>query len=312
MILIRIFSVASMALVPILVAAVVFYFNLISIAKQEAAVNAEREARIIANQETLVFEGIRNILIGVSQFTEVKNANARDCNEEMSILLNHINTPTKQFMNIGVLDFKGNLFCGALPFSGNVYAGDRDYFKRTVASRDFSFGNYQVGRVTGQPTMNFGYPVIDETGSVRFVIFVALDLDALNETIGKAKIPGGSTLTITDEDDAVLVRYPRVEGLLGTAWGKDVLSDVHGEEGFKEGLDVDGVPRVFGFSRIYSPSGLNHLHVIVGTPLSEALSLPSFDTPLWAGIFLALLAGAGSFGWFLSGRIIRHLSNDEA
>ncbi len=279
--------------------------------KQEIGVNAEREARIIAVQESRVFENIRNILIGVSQFTEVKTMNSKNCNKTMSILLGHINTPTKQFLNIGVADFNGDVFCSALPIPKNNNIADRDYFKRTVATRDFSFGNYQIGRATGVATINYGYPIMNEIGSVQFVVFIALDLNSLNKTVGDVKVPGSSTLTVTDGNNVVLVRYPENNSVIGTTWGENLINDVSNGEGSKEALDIGNVPRIFGFSRINSPNGLSYLHVIVGISISELMNQFPFNFTLWGILFFLMIVFTAVMGWLLGERIIRHLSSEN-
>ena len=45
--------------------------------------------------------------------------------------------------------------------TGQVYVGDRVYFRRALETRDFAIGEYQIGRITGKATLNFGYPVLE-------------------------------------------------------------------------------------------------------------------------------------------------------
>ena len=49
---------------------------------------------------------------------------------------------------------------------------DRRFFQKAIFTRQFSVGNFEIGRVTHEPSINFGYPVLSETGEVRAVIFV--------------------------------------------------------------------------------------------------------------------------------------------
>lgn len=306
--LIRLFSIATLVLIPVGVALIISSFRSVS---QEIRINAEREARIVAVQESRVFEGIRNTLVGISRFAEVYGENTRDCDKTMALLLGSINNPVKQFSNIGIADFKGDIICSAIPLSSPVNISDRDYFRRAVATRNFSFGKYQIGRVTGQPAMNFGYPIVDETSSVRFVAFAALDLKVLNESIGKARIPGDFTLTVTDEDNNVLVVYPRADDLIGKQWGADILKGSNNDEGSAEGLDFRNIPRIFGFSRIGTPNSSNYLHAIVGISISEFLNEFPLNFSPWAVLLLALVVLAAALGWFLAGRIIKHLSSGD-
>lgn len=311
--LIRLFSVSTFVLVPITIIAIILLTFLFSAAKKDMAAGAEQEARLIAVQESRVFAGIRNTLLGISQFSEVKAGNRRDCDKTLALLLDHINVPEKQFLNIGVADMNGNVICNALPFSGTINIADRDYFKRAVSTRDFSFGNYQVGRVTRQETVNLAYPTIDETGGVRYVFFVALDLKALNEMVGKfvgKDVSDNTSLTVTDEDYNVLVRYPAAFYLVGKTYGRKDVIENSKNEGSAEIIDVDGVPRIVGFSTIRTPSGLGHLNVIVGVPAYDFnYFVPGISD--WVWIFVVLLFLAVSAGWYAGGKTINHFEAEE-
>ena len=56
---------------------------------------------------------------------------------------------------------------GLILFKGRVNLAAWPYFRRTLESREFAMGDYQVGRVTGKGSANFDYPILDETGRPR-------------------------------------------------------------------------------------------------------------------------------------------------
>lgn len=93
--LIRFFSIATLSLVPLAVTAFMLTTQVFSGVKQTVATYADRKAQIIATEELRVFSGVRNTLLGVSEFAEVKSRNTRDCSKTMAILMDHINTPIK-------------------------------------------------------------------------------------------------------------------------------------------------------------------------------------------------------------------------
>ena len=76
-----------------------------------------------------------------------------------------------------------------------------------------SIGDYQVGRITGKPSFNLGYPVFDPSGQVQAVVFAALDLDWLNRSdyALQMQLPQGATWTKIDGKGTILVRYPAPE-----------------------------------------------------------------------------------------------------
>jgi len=76
-----------------------------------------------------------------------------------------------------------------------------------------SIGDYQVGRITGKPSFNLSYPVIDPAGRVQAVVFAALDLDWLNgsDYALQMQLPAGATWTKIDGKGTILARYPAPE-----------------------------------------------------------------------------------------------------
>lgn len=101
------------------------------------AASVEQKARVIAIQESRIFGGIRNTLIGISQFSEIKSGNRESCDKTFALLLDHINNPVKQFLVIGIANINGDTICSVPSTKSNINIADRDYFKRAVASRDF-------------------------------------------------------------------------------------------------------------------------------------------------------------------------------
>lgn len=62
--------------------------------------------------------------------------------------------------------------------TGRINLTDRLYFRKLLETCVLAAGDYQIGRVTGKNSVNFGYPVPDAAGNVEVVVFIALDLSA--------------------------------------------------------------------------------------------------------------------------------------
>lgn len=207
-------------------------------------------------------------------------------------------------------DFNGNVFCSAFPLAEPVNIADRDYFKRAIATRDFSFGGYQIGRITGKPTLNFGYPVINNVGSIDVVVFAALDLNALNDMIDRINAPGNSSLTVTDGNNVILVAFPRVNDLIGKTWGKDILEKLKYHEGTTEGLDIFNAPSILGVAKIELPNQSSYLNVIVGMPLNALFKDLSFSLSVGTILFLISIVITTVLGWLLGSRIIKKMRSE--
>ena len=69
------------------------------------------------------------------------------------------------YLNIGVADPNGNLVCSALPFKAPINVADRVYFKNALEMNDFAIGDYQIGRITQRPAINYAYPLTEHLGT---------------------------------------------------------------------------------------------------------------------------------------------------
>lgn len=302
---IRVFIAATFVLVPVATFAGLFVFQTGTVARERATVEAERLARSIAAQQDQQIRNIRNPLIGVSQFAELKNRDAAGCNTTLNLLLDHANFPTPYYLNLGVADINGDTFCTAVPSEHIVNIADRYYFRRAVQTRVFAMGEYQIGRVTGKESINFGYPILDEIGGVEFVVFAAVSLDALHENANRIRETDYPHLIILDRNGTIIVsaKNPHEAGI-----AFPYHANIHrNAEGSFLGVGLDGVEYVFGYSTLPNNAPEEHLHFVVGISLSQIYSYVEETTARYAEYFFGAIAFFAAAGWFVSGRMVRRL-----
>src|SRR5574342_1145473 len=167
---VRLLLLVLLAVVPAL--GLTLYTNLEERQLRKAQVQeyALRLSRIVSADHERLIEGARQLLVTLTRLPAVRDPNRAACNALFADLL----TQQSSYANLGVIDADGNIFCSGLPITGQVYVGDRSYFRRAKETRDFAIGDYQIGRVTGKATLNFGYPILDDAGRVPAVVFAAL------------------------------------------------------------------------------------------------------------------------------------------
>jgi hypothetical protein len=130
--------------------------------KAQVLEQAMRLSLFVSTDHERLIEDARQFLVTLARLPAVRDRNRAACNALFASLL----TRQSSYANLGVIDADGEVFCSAHPMTGQVYAGDRIYFQRAIESRDFAIGEFQIGRITGKATLVFGYPVLDDTGSV--------------------------------------------------------------------------------------------------------------------------------------------------
>lgn len=236
----------------------------------ETQYNLLRLAKFAAANQEQAHEGARQLLIALSQIPEVRNATVEECNQLLTDLLQRY----RAYLGFGVLDAKGNRICGAPAVNQPINAGDRAYFRLARDTRDFAIGEYQIGRATKKASINFGYPVLDEAGQVKAVVFAALDLSWLNKMAAKAQLPEGSTLTVVDRKDTILVRYPEPHNWIGKPLPitKIIQLVLKQPEGMTEAQGLDGVERLYAFTAVTSASVSPDMFVIISIPKTVAFA----------------------------------------
>ena len=233
--------------------------------KAQVQEHALRLARIVSADHERLIEGARKLLASLARLTPVSDRNrAAGCNELFAdLLMRH-----SSYANLGVIGADGNVFCSGVPMTGQVYVGDRAYFRQARETRDFAVGDYQIGRITGKATLNFGHPVL-VNGHLRVVLFAALDLTWLNEFVGRVGLPAGSMLTVIDRHGTILARYPDHAKWVGKPMPESLVLKATAAQqgnGTTEARSEDGILRLFSFAPFGGTASSANAYVSIGIP----------------------------------------------
>jgi len=276
------------AVIPTL--GVTFYSGLEQ--RKVVATQAKEEALSIAhlasNRQRQLIEGTYQFLNVLAQLPQVRSCDPTAC----SLLFSDLLKQYPHYLNIGAIGRDGYVFASAIPTSKPIHVADRPYFQRALKTRKFSVGEYQIGRITGKPGLNLGYPIIDNTGKVNAVVFVALDLTWLNHITAEADLTNNSVISLIDSDSTILARYPESEkwvgkGMPDASLVKTILTK---DEGTIETIGVDGVKRLYAFTSFGSTiNQADKIFVSIGIPSSEIFA--QVDRTLKRNLILLSLIG---------------------
>jgi signal transduction histidine kinase len=171
-----------------------------------------------------------------------------------------------------VVESNGVHFASALPFAPGYSAADRSWFRQVVATREFASGEYQIGRLTGKASINFGFPLKKPDGSLYRVLYVAMDLRWLSQELVQESLPEGAVMTVFDRNGTVLARSAQFEDMVGRRFPDiPLVQRVQAtSSGIEDMRGLDGVWRLYAFS----DAGGAHraFHVAVGMPREIALA----------------------------------------
>jgi signal transduction histidine kinase len=267
---VRLLVLVLLAVIPAL--GLTLYTNLEERELRKAQVQeyALRLSRIVSADHERLIEDARKLLATLARLPVLREVQRAACGALFADLL----TRHSSYANLGVIGLDGNIFCSGLPMTSQVYVGDRAYFRRARETREFAIGDYQIGRITGKATLNFGHPVLDR-GHVQAVLFAALDLAWLNELAPRVGLPTGSMLTVIDRNGTILSRFPDQAKWIGKSMPESlVLNAIAGQQGngTTEARSEDGVPRLFSFAPFGETAQSANAYVIIGIPAAVAFA----------------------------------------
>ncbi|HKW36460.1 MAG TPA: diguanylate cyclase [Burkholderiales bacterium] len=268
----RILVLVLLAALPALVLTV--YSALERRASEESRARAElvRLAKLAAMQQWQVVESARQMMVASQPILVTLLEDGRRCTEYFGNLLAQ---NRDSYHAMGLFDESGNLLCNAKTWRAKVYSGDRLYFRLAKETGRFAVGEYQIGRVTGQAGINFGYPVKDARNKVRAVAFAGLDLEDLARIAEATPLPPNGILSVIDVKGTILSRKPALNERIGEKlWNSQVIESIlAGSEGVLEVEGENGVNWLLAHQVIYkNPDGAFPLRVLITVPLSQVFA----------------------------------------
>jgi diguanylate cyclase (GGDEF)-like protein len=240
--------------------------------KRQARAELVRLVTLAALQQRQVVESARQMMVASSQILLTLLEDKQRCTQYFASLLSQ---NRDSYHSMGLFAENGELFCNAATWRDKVYGGDRLYFRLAKETGRFAVGEYQIGRVTGQAGINFGFPVRDAQNKVRAVAFAGLDLENLARMAEETPVPPGGILSVIDVKGTVLSRKPPLKDHIGQKlWNQQVIESIlAGSEGVLEATGDDGVDGLVAHQVVYrNPDGAFPLRVLVTVPLSQVFA----------------------------------------
>ena len=146
------------------------------------------------------------------------------------------------------------------------------------------------------------FPSLDNSGNVRAVVYVGVDVAWLDQIITNMPLPPGSTVTLIDREGVILYRHPESEKWVGKPAGQPVTKPdklLAGEELVAEGIGMDGTPRLFAFSIVRGMPESRAPIVRVGIPrawaFAEVTRISRRNITVMALVILVALVSAWAF-----------------
>jgi signal transduction histidine kinase len=218
-------------------------------AVQEVKREALRMAQIVSSDQERLIDGTRHLLSVLAHVPDVRDRGPEVCER----FLSNLRRDNPHYSIFGLANRAGDVICSSVPQDEPVNIADRSYFVGAMVARDFAIGEFQIGRITSKPAINFGHPIFDSDGRVQSVVFTGMDLSWLNYFVAAAALPEGALLLVIDRVGTILARYPpNPQAVVEKLDRSDplFLAMLGQGQGNIEQQEFDGTPRIFAFTTL--------------------------------------------------------------
>jgi len=277
----RLLALVAVALLPAIAIQAYNEFDLRRARQVEVQNQALSLAKLAAEEQQQIIQGIRQVLIALSELPAIKAKDVKACNTALVGMKSRF----PAFLTFIVTDLDGQPFCDTNSERRSVNISGRPYFAEAMKTHAFTVGEFSIGLSVPRRVIQFVLPFYGEDGQVAGIVIAPLGLDWLADYIAKKGVPAGDALAIFDRNGTYLARYPDNDEFVGTKLlpPKDLKLD----QGLTaDVVDVDGVERIVGFSALGPESG----GLLVSFGLDKAKAFAEIESRTWHDILIITLS----------------------
>src|SRR5262245_32535356 len=144
--------------------------------------NAEwirQRAENVGFHQQSTIEAARLLLGLLSRQKEFVEAETERC----SAALNDLLRLHPQYMSFSVLDWRGLARCGAGPVPAPNVVAQQRWFRRSLESREFVIGEFQIDRFSGRLQQIFALPFESSAGGEVLILAAVVDVSWLKRSL---------------------------------------------------------------------------------------------------------------------------------
>ena len=219
--------------------------------------DVEQTGQLISSQVATLVEEAKMTMTVLSHVEELTSHDTTASRALLASLGPHF----PSYANMGVAFANGIIFASIKPITNTVDLTPRPWYQQLQKKREFVIGEYQIGKITHNPGLNFAIPLHDSTkkGPIA-TLFIALDLKAFDDILSHANIPESATIVITDTNGTILSRYPDAEHWRGKI--QPHIKGVSQDGPLAKSRGIDGKERLYKLIQV--PNSSNRLKVLIG------------------------------------------------
>jgi PAS domain S-box-containing protein len=300
---IRLVLLVALAILPSMLLVAGMGFEESRDARKRVGDEAGRLVRIAVIQNDQMLHGARLLLEVLAHTREAGSGDIAALTGVMAQNVGRFHT-----CNLGIVAPDGSLLGSLVKPKTHVNFTHLQCFRQALRKKDFALGNCVTSLIAGRPSLILFYPVLDNAGQVRLLLFAGIRLAWLNKFALRAGLPEGASMTVWDSKDRILARQPDPAIWIGKSFAVPhrFQSLIDRGEVPLSMTGIDGAHRIYAFARLTDVPG-ESLFITIGIPSripkAELNRLFSYICLLTSLAVVAFLA-AWMFGEVF---ILRHL-----
>ncbi|HEY7221376.1 MAG TPA: ATP-binding protein [Candidatus Binatia bacterium] len=299
----RLLIIILIAVVPILG----FIFYQAKVARDLQIAEAQETAwEIVENvavRESPFLDSAQQLLALLAELPELESDDAVACGD----FLTGFSERNPVYVDLGVADSRGDVRCRAqgVEESGNNMAGT-SHFRLALKTKSFAIGDFEHKIMSQRKGVNFAYPVTDDQGRVRLVIFAALDVNWINQLAVANHLPAGIALSIVDSKGTLLARFPDADKWVGKHIPDASLFEMLQlrSQLTRELVGLDGVDRLYALKPLSLHDAAGQIYVMVGIPKELAYGPVNRALARNLAWVVAVSVAATSLAWLIGSTFV--------
>jgi hypothetical protein len=174
---------------------------------------------------------------------------AQACGSDILQLVNNHSLYTVS----SVVNPDGQIVCADGQATELIDVSHRAYIQTAISQQRLAVGEYQIGRISNQQSVNLAYPVVVD-GQVRMVLILGLSLDWINQHVNSSVLLQDIRVLITDRHATIIAgQLGQNQGVGSKVTDVDVFSTILArKQGSMIDKQINGSEMIFTYAPFFA------------------------------------------------------------
>ncbi len=282
-----------MALLPLISLVIIMLLQ----QRQQEIDNARHQTFLLAErgakQQTDTIQQAYGALQMLGLAPDIRRGNADQC----ASVLQQAMKLHPWSVGFAVANSNGKILCNTGKDIRGSSISNRDYFKKSLTTKEFSVSGFIVGQNSGKALIAMALPILDEHGDIEIFLLAGIELEWLADLLKDVAQASGGVVTLFDSKGTILARAPDSGGIVGQSMAHHptVQEILKGASGVLEAPGLDDVPRIIGYASLQGVGGRITIGVKRDSVVADVNRKLLWSTGVMAAVVLVIVTGI----WFL-------------